>query len=335
CKVEVNNELVDVSQSLELGHRSNELEISLCALTYRNKEDITYRYIFDGIDQDTVFSKSGEIRYPQLPAGQHTFHAAISFDQVHFSPPVEFQINVANPFWSTWPFFALLAGFLVLIAYLIFVISNSRKEKENKVKRQLVELRSRALRSQMNPHFTHNALNSIQSLIATKQNKEASIYLAEFAQLMRRNLNASSSETHSLLKELQIVESYQKLEKLRFKEAVEFEIHASEDINTASIIVPSMIIQPLVENSLIHGILPKEAKGKISTIIQVNEKNELFIIVEDDGVGVQEKSGTFHDSKALSILKERIGLIDEANSLSTISPTFNGGGFRNELKIQL
>ncbi|NQX91979.1 MAG: histidine kinase [Flavobacteriales bacterium] len=336
CEVQVNNEIVDTHHNLSLGPRSNELEISLCGLSYRNQQNLTYRYFLDGIDQDTVYSSSGDIRYPQIPSGEHTFYASVSFDRINYSEPISFEVEVSSPFWSSWQFFAILTGIAMAISYISFQVLSKRRERETNVKRQLIELRSSALRSQMNPHFTHNALNSIQSLIASKQNKEASIYLAEFAQLMRRNLNASSIEMHSLKKELEIVESYQKLEKLRFKEDVEFEIEVDPKLDPNSIMMPSMMIQPLVENSLIHGILPKTGAGKISTKVELNSNNMLFIVVEDNGVGIQRKSQkSVEDSKALSILEERIRLIDEQNSLSTISPTFVEGGFRNELKIQL
>lgn len=203
----------------------------------------------------------------------------------------------------------------ILIAFLIFlwiykVRVRNLKRKET-VKRQIKELEIKAIRSQMNPHFLFNALNSIQSLINNKGYKEASIYLEKFSLLMRRVLNNSEHTFITLSDELEAVMLYCELEKLRFD--FKFSVGLSTEINTQLIEIPGMIIQPLVENSVVHGLSRKGNDGILQIQISLIQ-NSIKIEVRDNGPGLKaEENNKQNDGFGLKLVRERLNLLNANN----------------------
>lgn len=171
--------------------------------------------------------------------------------------------------------FALMA----IIGFLVF-----RQQKLNNQIR-IKGLEQRALRAQMNPHFLFNSLNSIQSLIATDRNAEASIYLAKFSRLMRRILNNSRQAYIPLSQEIEFLDNYIELEQRRFTEAFEYELR--EDVeDTDFVMIQPMVIQPFIENAIIHGLL-RQPEKKGTLLVHFREYSETLIqcIIEDNGIG--------------------------------------------------
>jgi two-component system LytT family sensor kinase len=199
-------------------------------------------------------------------------------------------------------------------------------------------LRSSALRAQMNPHFTYNALNSIQSLIASDHTEQASVYLAEFSQLMRSALDASAHEVITLRKEINIVEKYLLLEKLRFKTKIEYDVQVDPNLLLDSILVPPMIIQPYVENAIIHGLLPKQTPGNVKINIRKKEANQLIIVIKDDGIGFAksaESNSAGSTSKGMEITRSRILLLNRRNELDVESEEGNGTTVKITLHVDV
>jgi hypothetical protein len=206
-----------------------------------------------------------------------------------------------------WSFGSIL--FTFLIGLWIYRIRIRRIKTQEAAKRRIKELEIKAIRSQMNPHFIFNALNSIQSLINGNQFKEANIYLSKFAVLLRGVLNNSEKSRISLSDELQEVELYCQLEQLRFE--FKFEINTSSDVNADLIEIPGMIIQPLAENAVVHGLSGKGDQGKLN--IQVKRENgNLCICVSDNGVGLQSQKIDELSQKGfgLKLVEERINILN-------------------------
>ena len=176
-------------------------------------------------------------------------------------------------------------------------------------KRRIKELEIKAVRSQMNPHFVFNALNSIQSLINGNQFKEANIYLSKFAVLLRGVLNNSEKPMVTLSDELQAVELYCQLEQLRFE--FKFEIHIDPLVDADIIEIPGMIIQPLVENAIVHGLSPKGNEGKLTIRIEKQNGN-LCVCVTDNGVGLDSLKVDELSQKGfgLKLVEERINILN-------------------------
>jgi hypothetical protein len=206
-----------------------------------------------------------------------------------------------------WSFGSIL--FTILIGIWIYNIRIRSIKKQEAIKRRIKELEVKAIRSQMNPHFIFNALNSIQSLINGNQFKEANIYLSKFAVLLRGVLNNSEKSMVTLSDELQAVELYCQLEQLRFE--FQFAIGISHEINPNLIEIPGMVIQPLAENAIVHGLSPIRGVGELN--IQIDRLNgNLCICVSDNGAGLQLNKPDHLSEKGfgLKLVEERIKILN-------------------------
>jgi len=206
-----------------------------------------------------------------------------------------------------WSFGSIL--FTFLIGLWVYRVRVRRIKKQEAARRRIKELEIKAIRSQMNPHFIFNALNSIQSLINGSQFKEANIYLSKFAVLLRGVLNNSEKSRISLSDELQAVELYCQLEQLRFD--FKFEIIIDSEVNPELIEIPGMIIQPLAENAVVHGLAGKGALGKLDILVK-RQNGNLCFWVTDNGVGLPTaKSDTLSQKGfGLKLVEERINILN-------------------------
>jgi LytS/YehU family sensor histidine kinase len=181
----------------------------------------------------------------------------------------------------------------------------------------LLALEQKSVNASMNRHFIFNALNSIQYFINTQDRKSANRYLTNFAQLIRKNLDSANSNanTISLEEELDRIKLYLGLEAMRFKGCFDYEVNVGDDIDLETIKIPAMIMQPFVENSIIHGILPNEEVHGLISISVRREGNMLLLSIEDNGIGVnrslQQKDNIDgdHRSQGMEITSKRIELI--------------------------
>lgn len=223
---------------------------------------------------------------------------------------------------------------LLLIIVIIAVTSYFiyRNAQASKVANQLLALKS--LRSQMNPHFIFNALNSVNHFIAEQDERAANQFLSEFSQLMRLVLENSQEDFIPFYKEQEILSLYLKLEHNRFLDKFDYEIKVAEGVNTDRVEIPPMLIQPYIENAIWHGLRYKESKGKLLVDIR-QENNNLVVKIMDDGIGrkrsaelktVHQKK---HNSTGLKNIQERLHIINKVykvNYLVKISDGENGVG---------
>lgn len=220
---------------------------------------------------------------------------------------------------------ALIIAMLILISA-IFLIERLRTRKKMElitlefqetqkrleIEKQYKESELKALKSQMNPHFIFNSLNSIQDLILQQNTDSSYDYIVLFAQLVRNTLNYSSKNFISIEKELDFLDIYLRLEKLRFEDDFTYTI---EHTNTDGLLVPSLIVQPFIENALIHGLLHKSGKKKL--VIDFTFTDHLLCTVTDNGIGrkeakkIQKRQGSYHESFALEAIKQRLDILQE------------------------
>lgn len=187
--------------------------------------------------------------------------------------------------------------------------------------KQMAEYKMMALRSAMNPHFVFNCLNSIQYFIAGNDKRSAISYLSLFSKLIRNVLNSSVNQYTTLEKEVETLKYYIELEKLRFDDKFSFELSLDEDLDTDEIEIPSLIIQPYIENAIIHGLTSKDGHGKLLLEI-TNLEDKLLCVIEDDGIG-RQKSESFnlnkklaHKSVGMTVTEERLNIINKTNDVS-------------------
>ena len=190
-----------------------------------------------------------------------------------------------------------------------------KRKQQDKIKTQqkIVELQQKALASNLNPHFVFNSLNAIQHFINSKSQEAANEYLAKFARLMRMQLNMAEKNSIVLHEEIQRLEYYLSLEQIRFEDKMQWSIVTDPSIDVYSYEIPNMIIQPFVENSIWHGIMPASGIGVITLTIKPTNDEGLAITIADDGVGLNYKSkpgDPLHESKGIRLIRERLFLLD-------------------------
>ena len=201
---------------------------------------------------------------------------------------------------------ALIVGLVASILYILY------RQYQNKNEKRVLSLEQNMLRSQMNPHFLFNSLNSIKLYIINNEQKNAVHYLNKFSKLVRKILEASSVKEISLEEELETVELYMNIENIRFSNEIDFKISLDDDINPDIIKVPSLTLQPFLENSLWHGLSPKNGDKKIHINVKKKNKSHVSIEIEDNGVGRfaaevnKEKRVLKRKSVGIRITKERL-----------------------------
>ena len=214
----------------------------------------------------------------------------------------------------------LFAGlFAVMLGGIGFLFYNRMQLKKNlTLQKELAEYEQKALHLQMNPHFVFNCLGSISSFIVQNGTHSAVKYLAKFSKLMRLTLEYSKQSLIPIDKEIQSLENYLELEQLRFNHKFNFTITKDKAIED-DLALPPLLLQPFVENAIIHGVIPSKELGTISIAFQIQNQS-LVCIIEDNGIGyatsraIKEKSVTVHQSMALDITKKRLQMIASSTS---------------------
>lgn len=206
----------------------------------------------------------------------------------------------------------LVSSSLLLLGLILWLLYRRKEErKRHAIELKKLEIEQRMLRSQMNPHFIFNALNSIQSFITTNNTYEAEVFMSKFSMLVRKILENSTHKTISLEEEIETLQLYLELEKSRFEERFDFEIVEDAD---STLSIPPMLLQPFIENAIIHGMKDKSEKGHIHVRF-IEEEDRLICEVEDDGVGrLTKATETTHKSLATSLTNDRITYFNEASS---------------------
>ncbi len=277
AEVKANN---TICTTKELAYDQNNIELLLEVKSYTAKGILRWRIK----DQEwTELTNSSRISLPALESGRYRIEVVFENELGAYSNTVVYQFFIQKPYWETGWFWLLIGGNMVALGWLWYRRRLSQIHAKNQLENQLVASQMTALKSQMNPHFIFNALNSIQSLIRFNKNKEAYKYVNKFALLLRETLYYSDKDYIPLEREIGMLEHYLEMEKMRFDDQLDFRIRATCSTDIA---IPSMIIQPFVENSIKHGLLHKTEGQKILTIDFVDkDKDTICCTVVDNGIG--------------------------------------------------
>jgi ligand-binding sensor domain-containing protein/two-component sensor histidine kinase len=300
-------------------YRNNHFTFQFTGISTSYPEDVSYQFMLEGFDENwQAVTKSHFITYSNLPYQSFVFKVrAVSREGV-VSEAAVFAFTVRPPFWLTWWFILLevIAG-LGLLAVILVVrrrVTRAKFEREKlEMHSRMLTLEQQSLNSSMNRHFIFNALNSIQYYINRQDRLAANKYLSDFARLIRKNLDSSEETQTPLREEIERLELYLKLEHMRFKDKFEYKIEVDPDVPQDLIKVPAMLLQPFLENSIWHGLLPKETTGRVEVKIS-KQGDSLHMLISDDGIGInnslKSKLDTdSHISKGMEITKSRIELI--------------------------
>lgn len=288
----------------------NNLEFRFLTLNYRQNGRIAYRFRLNP-DARWQHGQATSAVFSALAPGRYRFEVQSENESGIWSQSLVLHFRVRPPWWADWPFRAFMAVLLGGAALAFYKWRTGQLKQAFALLQQLSELEQTALRAQMNPHFIFNCLNSVQRCIADGQTDDALRYLARFAKLVRQVLSLSGLPAISLATEIEYLETYLNLEKMRFKERFDFTIEAEPTLEPSEIRLPPMLVQPLAENALLHGLSGKKSGGMIRIAFAKNEAGQLKITVADNGFGLAKPDDTEtkrQEPHGLAILRRRLEL---------------------------
>lgn len=321
------------NDTIILPYFQNFFSFEFSSLDYSNPYKNKYAYKLENFDKDWIFCDANHrfAEYTKVSPGTYIFHVkGTNSDGLWNEKGISVVVIIRSPWWVSWWF--RIPVILVLI--LISIFSANRKFQQLKKKhhfekkmldfeKQLFDLEQKALRLQMNPHFIFNSLNSIQNFIIKNDSDKAIFYLSKFAQLMRIILSNSSQSFVTVRDEIKVITYYLDIEQLRFENKFEYRIDIDPEIDDEFSGIPPMIIQPFVENAIIHGMLQKDKKGYIYVSLKKNSEDNLFCVIEDNGIGrekakeIKNQSGIKYESHGMLITKERLDILNLQNKSQT------------------
>lgn len=313
-KILVNGYPTDPDRLLHLSYDQSNIQIHFVCLNFKFRENIPYRYRLTS-DAQWSYTQDRSVNYAALSPGDYLFEVQAQNEDGVWSQSLNIPFYISQPFWQRW-WFVLLSGlFLLGLVYYWYRIRLERLEKEAAVEREINELQRSALQAQMNPHFIFNCLNAIQSFIASGKKGDAMEYLSRFAHLVRTTLNASTQATISLQEEIQVLENYLELEKLRFDQRFAYQIEVDPQLDTFDTHLPPLLVQPFVENAILHAF-NFDDKTKVGQLhLAYRPAGEyLQVIIRDNGIGItrskrrQSQGEPLRTSLGMSITQKRLSL---------------------------
>lgn len=298
----------------------NNVSIHFTAINFGSPGSVIYKY---KLNNDWASTEYNFLNFIGLENGTYELQILAKAQNTGWSQPYILEFRILPRFIETIWFKLLVIGFLVVVGPLILTLSlkmtNRKAQKELLLTERINALKHQALSAMMNPHFIANSLNSVQYLVNSRKYEDANEYIAMMAKLMRKNLDTADKGFIHLSEEISRLELYLKIEKLRFQESFTYEIIVSTDLDTNSIMIPNMIIQPFVENSLWHGIINSGNNGILTISFSFEDVDidsvicrSLIIKVTDNGIGIKEAKKhkkEDHISKGIHIIEERLRLL--------------------------
>lgn len=309
----VNDSIRSLKQNEEFDYDENRMTFELHCLAIGKNDELVYEIKLEGLDQTWKRQSyhQNKIEFKSLPSGEYVLRVRPVF-QGNIGKEVRYSFQIKVPFWETWWFYVLiivLSLFISFVVYRRYAIGKIRKAEQES---QMNELKITAIQSQMNPHFIFNSINSIQDLILKEDIDNSYVYTTKFSQLVRKTLDFSREEWIDLSDEIELLTLYLSLEELRFKTNFTYQFNVDEDDEGFQ--VPPMLIQPFIENALLHGLLHKAGEKELTINLSVGEY--LICEVIDNGIGRersreinerQKKRG--HKSFATSAINERFDIL--------------------------
>ncbi len=312
-----------LSDKVHLAYNDNNITFNFSGICLTNPAKVKYSYILEGSEKKySPPSKERFATYSNLPPGTYTFKViSTNNENLWNKTPATFTFTINRPFWKTWQFSVSVALLLILI--LVFIVRirikqiKNREKQKTELNKKIANIESQALRAQMNPHFIFNTLASIQDYISSNDTDSALIYLTKFAKLMRKIMENSKQQLITVAEEADALKLYLELEVMRFKQKFEYHIIIDPSIDKNYDQIPSMLIQPYVENAIKHGLLPNEGNGKLEITLE-KQGDTILCIIEDNGIGRKKSMEmktirvTQHKSMGMTITQERLSVLNSS-----------------------
>ena len=315
--------------------------------TQPNRQQFRYRLL--GYDDNwTMANQSRVANYTRVPGGDYVLEIeGANSSGIWSENPARLSISVATPFFQSSLFYSLVIALAALLMQQLYRYRVKQIREKDQIRSDLnlkiAEAEMQALRAQMNPHFVFNSLNSINNFILSNDVRQASRYLSKFSKLMRLILNNSSKDKISLQDELDSLSIYIEMEEIRSSHGFDFTNEMKLQSQPSQIFIPPLLLQPFVENSIWHGIMPLKTRGHINLKI-TETMDHLECVIDDNGIGrkrameIRESKKIKRNSKGMKITEDRIRLYHSHHngpSKVEIEDKYDSNGIATGTKVTL
>ncbi|MEP1032314.1 histidine kinase [Ekhidna sp.] len=307
-----------------LNHETKSVFIEYKALVYRNHGSLQYQYQLTDpedslLNDNWINTKTNQVNFSSLEPAKYSFLVRAKTKNSDWSPSIMYQFEIVPAFWQRNSFYVLASLALLLITAILTRQYYRNQNFKKELERSKAQAEIKALKAQINPHFLFNALNSIQSFVLEGDLESSDKYLVKYGRLIRKVLDHSDQLTVSLADELEMLELYVALEKLRFDKGFNYKVSIDQNIEPRRSKIPSMVIQPFIENAIWHGLSLKEGFREIC--IEFNKlDNGIQVCVIDNGIGFDVNESINkpkHDSKGTKLVAERLALLGNINGITS------------------
>jgi signal transduction histidine kinase len=311
----VNGKREELTESQAFSHLENNLVIEYAAIAFRSARNIEFQYKFVNAGKNWTSTVNNRIELPGLAPGKYRLQIrAVNMITGEQSETRQLDFRIRLAWYQSWWFIMAVVLFIVLLV--TFLVRRriyhirQRSEERTQMNKQLAELEMQSLRAQMNPHFIFNSLTAIQNYFVLNREEKANAYMSKFAMLIRQMLEYSRDNFIPLDEEISLIENYMLLEKMRFEPRLDFILSVDPGIDPSEYVLPTLLLQPVLENAVNHGIMPSSRHGIIRLSIDI-EKECLVINILDNGVGINwsvknKVKPKGHQSRGMNILSKRI-----------------------------
>ncbi len=305
--------------SFNLPYDKNSFSVSYSINDCYNTDNNQYAYKLDGLTDDWVdLGGQTTLKLLSIPPGNYILKIkGLNSTGIESSNELQYDIHVAQVFYKRPWFQSLVVLFLLGIAALVLLNITIRERKKHELRLTLIELERKTLRAQMNPHFIFNALNGIRKTVKDGKLAKLDSYITSFSTLMRLTLDLTRKENILLSKEIKYIKNYVELTNTKSEHKINLVIQCEPNIDMQDTFIPSMVLQPIVENSIVHGFADDEKeKSILMKIERSTATKQLILTIEDNGIGVWEakknrEPNEDHQSYATQILYERLKLLNQ------------------------
>jgi hypothetical protein len=318
----VNQKRKDLTKKLSLTSSENDIVINYSVIAYKAGSDLQVAYSLNNSEWRSLENSNRELRLASLAPGNYTIGLKASSNNGIAAKEVQLSFDIRKPFYLEVWFITICVLILIIFTYQLYMQRLAKIRYQSKLETDRLQLEQAlqqsllaSIKAQMNPHFIYNSLSSIHAFVYSDDKENAIKYLDRFSELTRKVLELSGHESILLSEEKELLETYISLEKMRFGESFQSTIICDKDIDVHFVRLPSMIIQPFVENAIKHGLLHR--KGNKQLLISFSrKKDDLIVVIEDNGVGrktsaeLKSNKNKQHTSFSISANRKRLELLN-------------------------
>ena len=322
--VSINGTPLKAFENTSLSYDQNDIVFQYLTINFRQNGNIPYRHRLLPVQEAWTETNERTINFSALENSNYTFEVQSRNVDGFWSASTTFEFQIHPPFWKTGWFLSVMTLLISSMIYFYYKSRINQIRNEAEVIKQMADLESSALRAQMNPHFIFNSLNAIQGYIAEGDKALANRYLSQFSKLIRIALQHSQVSKVPLEDDLNSLKHYLELEQLRFKDNFDYKINVQENLDFSEIDIPPMLVQPFVENAIIHGLTKKESKGLIELDFQ-KENGFLWVTIADNGIGIEVSKKqkleqlSSHKSVGMSVTERRLNMLKGVKGTGKVS----------------